>query len=115
MGFSNKLILNCCSCKWNIDLFTSYQTSHSASKQGRNMFDVNVRSVVAFREIGRGHDHISNYACCMNMLGISEPAFRNIHDALLNAYKQIANTSMQKACQEISENSEKLKTVGVVS
>ena len=58
MGFANKMVLSCASCDWDSIFFTSNQTTKPSKKQGRNMFEINVRSVVAFREIGKGHESI---------------------------------------------------------
>ena len=71
MGFANKLILKCISCKWKNDMFTSNEVTQPTKKQGRKVSEVNVRSIIAFREIGRGHEHILNYARLMNMQGIT--------------------------------------------
>ena len=57
MGFANKLILKCMSCKWKNDMFTSNGVTQPTKKQGRKMFEVNIRSIIAFREIGFNFVH----------------------------------------------------------
>ena len=110
MGFANKLVLTCMSCKWSTNFFTSNQTSNAEMKQGRNMFEINVRNVVAFREIEKGHEPISNFARCTDMQGISASAYRNINESLFVAYENAANVSMQKACSEIANDPTNVKT-----
>ena len=67
MGFAHKLELCCENCDWKYETFTSdtctppIHTDRDVSgkrKQGRKSFEVNVRTVLSFREIGRGHEHI---------------------------------------------------------
>ena len=48
MGFANKLILKCMSCKWKNYMFTSNEVTQPTKKQGRKMFEVNVSSIIAF-------------------------------------------------------------------
>ena len=105
MGFANHLKLLCSHCNFENSFFTSKQSEKQASKQGRNMFEVNIRSVIAFREIGRGFESVSTFARCMNMCSISDPTYRNINDKLYNAYAIAANESMRKAADEVASSS----------
>ena len=91
-------------------MFTSNEVTQPTKKQGRKMFEVNVRSIIAFREIGRGHEQILNYARLMNMQGISNSSFTNINNALFEAYEKADDLSIQKACQEIKDEPRNLKT-----
>ena len=61
-GFSNKLRASCLNCDWGHTFFTSNTSYNSAGTQGRNPFDLNVRTVIALLEIGRGQSAINNYA-----------------------------------------------------
>ena len=81
MGFANKLKLACSNCGWSDSFFTSEQCAKSEKKQGRNIFEVNLRTVLAFREIGKGHEAIATFSRCMNMRMLSDPAYRNINNA----------------------------------
>ena len=69
------------------------------------MFDINVRTVVAFREICRGFEAITSFSRCMNMNSISDPTYRNINDKLFDAYEIAANNSMRKAADEVASSS----------
>ena len=93
MGFASKLILKCISCKWKNYMFTSIEVTQPAKKQDSKMFEVSVRSIIAFREIGSGHEHILNYARLMNMQEISNSSFTNVNNALFEAYEKAADLS----------------------
>ena len=75
--------------------------------QGRNTFEINVRAIVAFREIGRGFESIKTFSRCMNMSAISDPTYRNINEQLFTAYETAANNSMKKAAEEVASCSPK--------
>ena len=104
MGFANKINLSCSTCEWENSFFTSRNCSENGLKQGRKHFDdVNVRSVIAFREIGEGHEAIVNYARCMNIRAISECLFRNINEDLFIAYEKAATKCMKTVSSEIKD------------
>ena len=74
MGFAHKLELSCENCGWKYETFTSNTCTppvdiniSAKQKQGRKPFEVNVRTVLSFREIGRGHEHIKMFSRIMNM------------------------------------------------
>ena len=52
-GLANCLTLSCSNCEWTYSTYTS-RSIEKPSVPGMNAFDINVRSVVAFREIGKG-------------------------------------------------------------
>ena len=56
--------------------------------------------VMAFREIGKGHESIKTFARCMSMHSISDTIFRNINNKLFSAYKNSAIESMQNAANK---------------
>ena len=60
-GFSHSIVLRCCSteCEWKYCF-------HTSKKQGPS-YEVNVRAVLAFREIGRGHNAMVTFTKLMNM------------------------------------------------
>ena len=62
-GFAPKVIVNCKDCGW------SYSThlSKSLKTDESSRYAVNVRSIMAFREIGRGLSHIETFNRIMNM------------------------------------------------
>ena len=101
MGFCHKLEFTCTSCNFVSSKFTSQEiVNNERGKQGRNQFEVNLRSVLSFREIGKGHDTIKTFSRCMNMYSISEPSYRKINEKLHETYELVANESMKKAAFE---------------
>ena len=65
-GLAQKVVLSCeggDECGWN---HTTY-LSDTVKVGEHNRFDVNVRSIIAFREIGRGMTHIERFNRVMNM------------------------------------------------
>ena len=63
-GLVQKLILQCNNgeCSWCHSLFTSTKV-----RTNSNRFDLNVRSIIAFREVGRGLTNIETFCRVMNM------------------------------------------------
>ena len=53
-GLSCQFVFNCEVCNWTQYFYTSKELPRE-SQAGRKPFDVNLRTVAAFREIGRGH------------------------------------------------------------
>ena len=68
------------------------------------MFEINVRAIVAFQEIGRGLEAINSFSRCMNMNSISDPTYRNINEQLCKAYEIAGNNSMKKAAEVASSS-----------
>ena len=58
-------------CGWYKSVYVSKEISRV--KQGRKAFDVNMRSVVAFREIGKGHAAMETLCGYMKMPTTNEP------------------------------------------
>ena len=104
MGFANKIRVNCTSCSWEQSTFLSKESLPATTGHGRNFFEVNVRSVIAFREIGKGHQAIQNFSRCMNMKGISENGYANLNRELSNAYEDAADASKSKAASEVKQS-----------
>ena len=72
MGFANKLTIPCDICDRERNFYTSKQCTRSNEMQGRNVFEISVRAVAAFREIGRGLEAINSSSPCMNMNSVSD-------------------------------------------
>ena len=86
-------------CDWQGSFCTSKKLK---STKGRPPFEVNVRTVVAFREICKGHTAIKKYCGFMNMpKSINDSAYAGIVSRLNVAYKDIANVSMSIAAEDI--------------
>ena len=103
MGFAHKIIISCASCSWEQSIFLSEQCS-PATGRGRNFFEINVRSLIAFREIGKGHQAIRCFSRCMNMKSISKNGYSNLIKELYDAYQNAADASKSKAALEIKQS-----------
>ena len=100
MGFANKLEIVCLMCNWKHQCFMSKECSQDG-RTTRSPFEVNLRAMTAFREIGKGHSGIENFCRCMNMNGISQTAYRKLNLKLSEAYEAAAEASMQLAASEV--------------
>ena len=103
MGFANKLNISCSYCPWKKQCFLSEQCSPSQGR-GRKFFEVNIRMVTAFREIGKGHCAMQNFSRCMNMHGIAENAYSNANQELYNANENAGEESKRQAALKVKEN-----------
>ena len=101
MGYAHKLRLICQDCPHKIETFTSSECEKTESKQGRRKFEINVRAVTAFREVGKGHESMTNVSRCLHMFSIVDTTYRALNDSLYQAYLEAANSSMQLAVSEI--------------
>ena len=63
MGLACMLKLSCNLCPNDISLYTSRESTKNIKKPGRNLFEANVRTVAAFREIGKGHEAGNSELC----------------------------------------------------
>ena len=59
-GYSHYIVLQCEACEWKYCFYTS-------KKQGQS-HELNVRAVLAFREIGKGHNALTTFSKVLNML-----------------------------------------------
>ena len=103
-GFSFKLILLCSNldkfdCNWSTSYYTSLQVD-SQNTPGREAYEINFRSVMAFQEIGKGYHSLCTFASNMNM--ISSMA-RRIYDSInekLHVYETVAEQSTTNATKK---------------
>jgi hypothetical protein len=101
-GFAHKFVFTCSKCKNTVHKYTSSRCKPSLTttperNNGCQPFEINLRSVMSFREIGKGHESLKTFSRCMNMHSISEPGFRNINNKLFYAYENAAQESMKNA------------------
>ena len=102
-GLSHKLSLQCRNCG-NLDTFYSSPATcnvYPDSKARRSMFDINLRSVLAFREIGKGHKAVSTFCGFMNISKpISKTQYDKANEKLLNAYQNTCFQNCKNAALE---------------
>jgi len=63
-------------------------------------FEVNLRAVIAMREIGAGHESMKTFSLYMNMHCLTPNGYNRIKRSALNAYKAAAEKSMLRAALE---------------
>ena len=102
-GLSHKLSLQCKICGI-LEIFHSSSATDNANPDSvarRSMFDINLRSVVAFREIGKGHKAMSTFAGFMNLSKpISKTQYDKANEKLLRAYQDACFQSCKEAAFE---------------
>lgn len=102
MGLSQKLSVFCTSCDWKKQLFSSPQVVDG--KKGNNRHEVNLRTVMAFREIGKGYASIVQFCSVMNMPPpFNKKVYNRINELLHEAYQSVATESMQRNAKEIKD------------
>ena len=96
-GYAHYISLQCVACDWKYCFNTS-------KKQGQS-YEVNVRAVLAFREIGKGHSAMTTFSKVLNMPAPPRRAnFTKIQNKkLLPAVKQCANDSMVNNAMHVRE------------
>ena len=106
MGLAHQLEFVCVVCEWKGSLSSSKQCSREEKTQGRQIYDANVRAVIACREIGRGHHAMQTFMHCMNMYGIGNASFENLNNGeIYNAYDKATKASMKRAANELQDGS----------
>ena len=105
MGYALKLGVSCNNCFWSYDFYTSPTTCDKGSP-GLNSFCINIQIVLAFREIGKGHEALKMFSSCMNMpQPMTAKSFSAVNEKLYCAYDEVAKECMFRAVDEIRETS----------
>ena len=102
MGFCHYFKVSCTdkSCAWYKTVYTSKDAKMGS--RGRNGFDINLRSIIIFREIGRGHSSLETFAGFMNMPPpMNQTAYNDRVKQIHIAYTKQARSSIQMAATEI--------------
>ena len=60
-GWSNKINISCCECGWTKYIYTSKEVN-IPGQSGQKSHELNVRSVMAFREIGKGFESMKIFS-----------------------------------------------------
>ena len=113
-GLCHAFQLNCTLCGWSREFKSSKEVRKGGS--GRNSYDVNDRSMIAFREIGRGFAGMKRFCGIMNIMpplnrGTYSDKMAKLHDA----YLFICQKSMKKAALESREMVEENVTADISS
>ena len=95
--WSNKINISCCECVWTKYIYTSKEVN-IPRQSGQKYHELNVRSLMAFGEIGKGFESMKTFSRLMNMTEpINIKAYSAINDHLLEAYLVAADNSMSEA------------------
>ena len=81
-------------CEWQTNIFTSKKIPTSRA------FDINLRSIIAFRENGKGYTGLESVCSYLNLV----PPMNKINFILLTAkssYKKTAEICMKSAADEV--------------
>ena len=101
MGLSQQIITKC-PCGWSNIVFSSPRVDKNNE---RSRFDVNIRSVIAFREIGKGLMSIETFCSHMNMPPpMSRLSYSEIVNSLHPIYVEAAEESMSTAAAAIRKD-----------
>ena len=102
VGYTHKSYIACRDCSYKESTFTSKQSQKASKSQGRRKFDINLKTVVVFRETGERLEGIRNRTCYLKMFSVADPSYQVINEELLSACEYVANKSMIKAAIEVS-------------
>ena len=98
------LILSCKKCKFSSTFKTSrLQSFHRRDKnRARPFYDVNLRTVLAFREIGKSFGSLCNFSTTMNMASpMTKSSYENCLDEIHWAYEKERDLSQKKIALQV--------------
>ena len=102
-GLCNLFKLKCRKCDW-FHVMTTSRHINKDVKRGKVAYDVNIRTVSAFREIGRGYAAIETFCGFMNMPPpMNKTTYQDIVDGMHISYTEAADESMKAAACELVE------------
>ena len=98
-GLSLCLEFKCIKCEWRKCFYTSKEVKND--NRGASSYEVNYLSIIAMREIGRGHTSLSTLCGIMNLPPpMNIKAYNDMQEKIASVYKEVANQSMQNAANE---------------
>jgi len=102
-GYAAKFSVKCIACDWEYSFSSSPEFMlPGRDPRGAKSQEVNIRTVMAFREIGKGHEGMKIFSTIMNMPPpMSLPAYNDINSNLLTCYEAAASASMKNAVSEV--------------
>ena len=105
-GLCQSLVVNCSVCGFSKSFRTSRRQSYvTRSKAGKRYCDVNLRTVLAMREIGKGYEGLSKFCTVMNMPPpMSKTSYDNCVDEIHWAYELEKGVSLQKVALSVHDD-----------
>ena len=80
MGYCYSIRVYCCECGWSKEWKTS-DTIQKGNSPGQKSYEINLRMIAGFREIGQGLKSMETFSRCLNMPPpMSAAAYNNIVD-----------------------------------
>ena len=93
--------MSCNRCNWLSELYSSREIEQN-NTPGSNPFDINIRTIMTFREIGKGYSALETFCGIMNMPApMNVKAFNEMQLKIADAYIKVSKTSMIDAAEEI--------------
>ena len=84
---------------------TNIEHITDTKRAGRKPFDINYRTIVAFRENGKGHNVIESVCGFMNLPPpMNNSAYRKIMKELYPSYKRMAQENMNEVATSIRKS-----------
>ena len=106
-GLAHFIELSCTKCDWCTYFVTSKVVEENkgetkSSGSGRNGYDVDIRSVIATREIGRGHTALQNLCGFMNIPApMTQKTFLETQINVSSQYIKVTEANMKSAADEV--------------
>ena len=110
-GFCLKFTINCNGCHWKHCFYSSPEFSYPRKDQReKRPFEINVRAVMAFREIGKGHEAMKTFNSVMNMCPpISTRTYNEkIHDIYQDSWQKRGHSSLNRVVTGVSPVNKKV-------
>ena len=86
----------------HINSFLPLNSNFQRKIPGQKSYEINIRSVIAFREIGRGHEAMKTFTTMMNMLKpLAIASFNDINNNLYQIYIDTALQSIKIVGNEV--------------
>ena len=86
----------------HINSFLPLNSNFQRKIPGQKSYEINIRSVIAFREIGRGHEAMKTFTTMMNMpKPLATASFNDINNNIHQTYTDTAFQSMKSAANEV--------------
>ena len=115
-GLANLLEISCKNCNFFYTAYTSKQVTHEGVR-GQMPFDINVRSMISFREIGKGHSAMERVFGLMNFVPIMNfDSYNEVSANVACSYSNVAQACMMEAAEELKGGNNRedlLSNVGV--
>ncbi len=77
------------------------EKSNGDSMAKRTMYDVNIRSILSFREIGKGHNAMTTFSSFMNLAPpVAKAQYKKVVGRLHDVYTEVAEQSCKNFAEE---------------